>query len=118
MSTLIVTSGDAYTGSRRLTVTVTDPGGSATNLTGVTLKFMVKRRVLDADADAVITKVMGAAQIQITSALGGIARIGLLEADTADLLGTYKWELEATDADGKITLAAGDFTVVADLIGA
>lgn len=116
MSNLFVTSGDSYTGERRLTVTVTDPDGSATDLTGVDLTFMVKRRRGDADDDALITKVVGAGQIEVTNAGGGIARITLAEANTASLAGRYYWELEADDAEGKLTLASGGFYVQADMI--
>lgn len=110
---LTLTSGDAYTGDRRLTVTVTDPDGGATDLTGIALSFLVKRR--RSDAVATIEK-LTPTDVAITDAPGGIARIILTEADTAALSGKYLWELEADDAEGKLTLASGGFYVVADLI--
>lgn len=123
MSTLNIVSGDAYgidgANDRRLVVTVADDGARV-DLTGVGLTFMVKRRRSDADADAVITKTVGSGITLASPQTGdtkGKAYITLLEADTADLDGRYRWELESDDAVGKLTLASGFFRVASDLIG-
>jgi hypothetical protein len=108
-----ITSGDAYTGDRRLTVTVTEANGDAVDLTDVALVFMAKRH--RSDEDAAITKTTSD-DIEITDATGGIARIALAEDDTDDMAGKYTWELEATDSEGKLTLAAGNLYVTRDLI--
>lgn len=113
MSNLYVTSGDAYTGVRRLVITVVDPDGAAVDLTGTTLRFMVKRR--RSDADALIDEVPTLASPQ-SGATEGVAYIALAEDDTDDMAGKYLWELEADDAIGKITLASGGFYVARDLI--
>jgi hypothetical protein len=123
MSTNIyVTSGDQYgingSDDRRITLTVTK-AGVAVDLTGATLKFLVKRRRLDADADALITKTTSSG-ITLASpqsgATKGVAYLTLDEANTDDLSGRYLWELEGDDAVGKVTLAAGVFNVKADLV--
>lgn len=119
MSTGIhVTSGDAYglSGSddRRLLIVVVDPAGAAVDLTGVDLTFLVRRRSTTAFTKVTPTQIL-IANPQ-TGATKGKAYITLAEADTDDLDGRYRWELEADDAVGKITLAAGKFYVTADLI--
>ena len=115
MSNLTVVSGDAYTGVRRLVVTVTDTAGAAVDLTGATLTFMAKRRRSDDDDAAVISKTPELASPQ-TGATKGVAYIALAEADTATLSGRYLWELSADDAVGVVTLASGNLYVTADLI--
>jgi hypothetical protein len=115
MSILRVTSGDAYTGVRRLVITVTDDAGATVDLTGTDLRFVVKRRRSDANDDALIDEVPTLASPQ-SGATKGVAYIALAEADTADLAGRYYWELEADDSVGIITLASGRFYVTADLI--
>lgn len=115
MSSLFVTSGDAYVGSRALQVTVVDPDGSATDLTGIDLTFLVKQGLDDADADAVITKTVGTG-ITVAAPLTGMATIDLSEADTADRAGMFPWELQGVDANGRVTLASGSLYISPDLI--
>lgn len=113
-TSLRVTSGDAYTGERRLVVTVTNPNGTPVDLTGTDMTFVVSRR---GETTPVFTKTL-ADGIEVTNLIGGIARITLAEADTAALGGPYRWELEVDDADGKLTLGGGPLYVAADLVGA
>ena len=116
---LYVVSGDAYTGVRRLVVTVVDENDAAVDLTGTTMTFMVKRRRTDDDADALITKAVGTGVTLATPQSGatkGIAYIALDPTDTEDLSGKYPWELAAEDSVGPIRLAAGWFRVASDLI--
>lgn len=115
MSNLHVTSGDAYTGVRRLVITVTDEAGAAVDLTGTVLTFMVKRRRSDADDDALLEVTPSLASPQ-SGATKGIAYIAIAEGDTDDMSGKYLWELSADDSVGIITLASGGFYVTADLI--
>jgi hypothetical protein len=125
MSTNIyVNSGDQYgingSDDRRITLTVTK-AGVAVDLTGATLKLLVKRRRSDSDADAVITKTTSSG-IALASpqsgATKGVAYLTLDEGDTDDLSGRYLWELEGDDAVGKVTLASGGFYVTPDLVTA
>ena len=116
-----LTSGDSYTGARRLVITVTDPDGAALDLSASTLTFMVKVRLSDNDIDALITKVStDVAEIEIaspqTGATKGKAYLTLEEDDTYTLAGRYVWELEADDAAGKLTLAKGAVYIASDLI--
>lgn len=117
MSSLYVTSGDAYANERRLVVTVAETEES--DLTGVTLTFMVKDRRSDDDADALIVKTTEDG-IEIASPqtgdTAGVAYIEIAEADTAELAGRYYWELEATDSIGALTLARGSMYIGADLV--
>ena len=122
MTAIRVTSGDDYgidgSNDRRLVITVTKDGATV-DLTDTELTFMVKRRRSDDDDDAVITKTVGdgltLADPQ-TGATKGKAYLTLEAADTDDLSGKLLWELQAEDAVGVITLAAGGFYVTADLI--
>lgn len=121
MSALTIRRGDAYTTSRRLVVTVVDPAGATVDLTGTTIRFMVKRNRDAADAAAVISKSIGAGVTLAspqTGATKGVAYIAIDPADSAPLNAShrYVWELEATDSVGVITLAGGTFAVQADLI--
>lgn len=116
-SSIHVTSGDAYGASgsddRRLLIAVVDPAGVAVDLTGVDLTFVVKRGSTTLISKVTPSQIALATQ---TGATTGKAYITLAEGDTEDMSGRYLWELEADDAVGKITLAAGNFYVNADLI--
>lgn len=117
MPTLYLVSGDAYTGDRRITITVTE-SGSTVDLTGVDLTFMVKKYKWQADGDAVIDKTTPA-EIEIPDQSGadrGKAYVALEEIDTEDLSGRYYWELEGDDSEGAVTLASGRLYVTPDLV--
>jgi len=118
--TLSLRRGDAYVDTRRLVITAVDAAGVAIDLTGTAIRFMVKAALNDADADAILSKVTGSgitlADPQSGATLGK-AYIAIAAADTTSLrAGRYWYELEATDSIGVITLAAGTFMLVADLI--
>lgn len=114
-----VTRRDAYTGARALVITVVDEAGAAVDLTGTSIRFMVKRRRTDDDDDALISRATGSG-ITLASpqsgATKGVAYIALIGAQTDVDAGAWFYELEATDSIGVITLAAGRFVVAADLI--
>lgn len=122
MSTSIrITSGDAYLnggllGDRRLVITVTNPDASPTDLTGIDLTFMAKRRASDDDSAAVITKETPSDVEIDADPTTGLAYVSILAADTDDLAGRFPWELQATDSAGPVTLAAGNLYITADLI--
>ena len=117
MSELAIVRGDSYEGDRALQVTCVEADGTTElDLTGIDLAFMVKRRRGDADDDALITATIGSG-ITVADPTDGTAVIELDDVDTDDLpVGLFHWELQATDADGPITLASGRFRVTADLI--
>lgn len=117
--TLTVTQGDAYTGVRALVITVTDEAAAPVDLTGTTLRFMVKRRKGDTDAAALISRATGSGITLASPQSGGTkgqAAIALTATETNVIAGRWYYELEATDAIGVITLAAGVFIVAPDLI--
>lgn len=119
---LEVTRRDTYTGVRRLVVTVTDEAAAAVDLTGTEIRFMVKRRRTDDDDDALISKstssgiAIASPQTGATKGVAYIALTGDEDGDTDVASGAWFYELEATDSIGIITLAAGRFVVLADLI--
>lgn len=86
-------------------VIVNDQTGDVIDITGATMKFMAKRNVSDADAAAVVTKMVGAG-VTLTDALNGKAQVVLLPADTSNLIETVQLECEA-----QMTLAGDVFTV-------
>jgi hypothetical protein len=119
MALLYLTSGDAYLGTRRLTVTVTDPAGVRVDLSGIDLTFMVKESKADTDVEAIITKTTPTdVEIAVpqSGATLGVAYIAIAEPDTYFLDGRYLWELEADDAEGPLTLARGAVWIRGDLV--
>lgn len=122
MTVLVLRQGDAYSGVRRLVVTAVDSAGAALDLTGLTLDFAVfqSRR----DSDAILEK-STAAPGGITlatpqsGATKGVAYIAIDEADTEDLdTGDFMvYELQSTDSEGPVTLDAGRFVLLPQLIG-
>ena len=101
MTTLYLTPGDDFT----YTVTITDADGNAYNLTGATLWFTAKRRVSDADADAVAALywVSGGASdgITVSSPSTGVAEIAIAAADTLDFVqAAHRWDLSISDSAG------------------
>lgn len=116
MTNLYVDAGDDYelvgSDDRRYAITVAK-AGVAQDLTGVTLKLLVKRRKTDADGSAVITKTQ-ASGIAIASpqsgATKGVCYLSLDTADTASVTpGNYYWAMRAVDTVGRVTLVGGRF---------
>jgi hypothetical protein len=93
--------------------------GIAVDLTGASIRFTAKRRATDVDLEAVIAKTSAVAGgIVVTNALGGIARVDIVPADTEDLTASARliWDLQAVDGTGKVrTLADGTLIVHADV---
>ncbi|RPH56137.1 MAG: hypothetical protein EHM89_15970 [Acidobacteria bacterium] len=110
-------SGDAYTATRRLTMTVTDQTDTAVDLSGTDLIF----RIESSTGDVLITKTTDdAAEIEVAApqsgATLGVCYVALDEADTDDMAGRYLWELEGTDAGGSMTLGYGAVYIKGDII--
>jgi hypothetical protein len=95
-----------------LTVTVTDSdnGDAAKNITGATVRYVAVRR-----GTAYITKTVGSG-IVLTTPASGILTITLDPADTDDLTpGEYEHEVEITDGDGNVsTVTVGTLTIRKD----
>ncbi len=95
--------------TRTETVTVTNSAGSAQNLTGLTLRWVVRRH--SRAGTIVISKSTGSG-ITITNAAGGIFQIALSPADTKNLEGEYYHEASGVDSGGNVsTLLIGTLTV-------
>lgn len=86
-------------------LTLTNPDGSAVDLTGCTLRAQLRRKALDAGILIALT-------CTITDAVNGVATIGLTDEQTAALTAgedpgqpdsRAKWDLELEDAAGGVT---------------
>lgn len=91
--------------------------GLPVDITGTEFWFTAKRRLFDADADAVISKDM-ATGIAIIDAPGGRARVFIDAADTVSLYKrtTLRYDVQWKDADGRIhTVDTGDLLVELDV---
>lgn len=90
--------------------------GSATNLTGGSLVFTVKRAYTD--SGYVIRRTIGDG-ITVTSASGGSIVVSLPPSATADLPpypSQFVWDLQLTEADGDVwTVARGNLFVEPDV---
>jgi cyanophycinase-like exopeptidase len=92
--------------------------GTAVDLTGAALRFVAKRRLKDADVDALITKTIGAG-ITVTDAAAGAAVIMIDPADTDGFLKgmTLQCEVQMVESDGTITtVAQGTLEVKIDAV--
>jgi hypothetical protein len=114
MSTITTKRGDTLT----LDIVVKDADGVVMNLTGTALRFTVKRKVSDADADAIFQKSTSASTITLTDAVHGEARIVIPPAATSGLAAvTHKlvYDLQLTSGTTVHTLDSGNFIVEADV---
>jgi hypothetical protein len=103
MANITIKQGDDI--SRRLTIT--DSAGAAVDLTGATLTFHLRR--LGGAAD-----VLGAALTVESPATAGIATLVLTKVETAALTGdlVYQYEIEATDASGKVSTPVEGYCLI------
>jgi hypothetical protein len=106
-------SGDDH----ELTYTITDADGAAKSLTGATsLKWSVFALTDLSTSVLAKTTSSGVSLVNIDDTDDGV-KVVLTQADTNDLAGTYKYELEVVDsASKKSTLAKGIATITQDLI--
>ena len=108
MSVLTLTRGD----DRVLTVTLSEPVSD-----GARLDFTVKRRISDADDDAVLQKQSDDDGITLDEA-AGTAEIRIAGADTAelDVEPRYVWDIQMTASEGEVTtLASGRLVLRPDV---
>jgi hypothetical protein len=90
-------------------VTVTDADGTAVNITGVTMTYVLGTEV--GAAAATVTKTVGGG-ITLTTPASGIATINLDPDDTTSLEGTYYHELEITSAASEVNTGfIGEVTI-------
>ena len=93
--------------------------GSPWPLSGVTLKFAMKKSTGDRDADALAVKSIGNG-ITIVDAAAGMARMQIDPVDTASLpaVGVTRihWDLVGIDGSDRWELARGQFRVEPDVV--
>lgn len=90
----------------------TDSAGSAYDLTGLTITFAVKANVQDA------TELISETLSIVGDPTNGQARLTLASADTATLVGDYKWDIWFDDGAGVDVPACdiGTFTVLPRIV--
>jgi len=95
-------------------VTVTDTMSPATNITGWSLAFTVRKNYGDPNP-ALIAKTVGAG-ITITNATNGVFTIAIARADTASLTpGVYVYDVQRTDAGNETVLTIGYLTILPEV---
>src|SRR5213592_4100498 len=92
-----------------LSFTFTKDDASAYDLTGGTVFLTVKKKLTDADADAVLSKTWSTH----TNAAGGLTSVSLTNADTEALDSrNYQYDLQIKDSGGAIqSSGVGSFAV-------
>lgn len=80
-----------------ISLTITDPAGDAQDITGWTIRLTLKDYPGDSDDDAVLQK-----DAVITDAEGGLAQFNITDEDTADLQGTYYYDIRYKDSGDDI----------------
>lgn len=111
MTVLQITRGDRNV----FDLALTGADGTALDLTDLTIAFTAKRRLRDADDDAVLAKTT-ANGIAIVSAIGGTATLTLEGEDTTDLEGPLYWDVQVDDLAGDIrTPLRGKLVIVHDV---
>lgn len=106
----IVASHLWFTNEDRRFVFTIDIGDGTTpeDLSGWAMSWVVKRRVADGDASAIITKSTGAGGIVLTSPASGVCTVTVQDTDTASLApGLYHHELKRTDDGFESPLSFG-----------
>lgn len=102
-------SGDDQT----IRITVTDADGTAADLSGSTLTFVLA----NTSGETLVEKTSGGGAITVTGSDNDVAEVQLDSADTADLEGRFKMELEEETNGGQTnTLLQGILTIHEDII--
>lgn len=89
----------------------------AVDLTGADIWFTAKRRLTDADADAVAQKSIGSGIVVVGDAADGTVLVTLDPADTDSLTKqtVLTCDIQLVEADGRVTtVASGTLTVELD----
>lgn len=104
---------------RSISITITEPAGTATDLTGATLWFAV----WDADATSRIIEKDTTSGITVDTPSSGIATVAIANADTAslesaDLDTPLIWEVQMKKSSAITTVARGYLTILTDVVTA
>ena len=110
---ITIVSGD----NAEIECTVVDADGTAVNITGYGIVFSV------VDATTLIEAfdkdtATGATELEITSGAGGVCVAKIAPADTALLVGSYKYDFEFTEAAGllrKFTPVISNLKILRDM---
>lgn len=103
-------------------LTLSRTGASAGWMTGGSIVFMVKRRVGDADADALITKTTAAGIVWVDQGAASPTATVLIEDDDWAMVApgrnaTLLYEVEIIDSSGRReTVQKGSLPVLADIV--
>lgn len=91
-----------------LVITVYQSDGTTPqSISGWSLSWMLKRRLTDADASAILTKTT-ASGIALTTPASGICTVTIADTDTTSIAsGDYYHELKRTDAGYESVLVTG-----------
>lgn len=91
---------------------VVDENGDPANLTGTDVRFAAVKAERPQPAAAISTESSpSTAIVTVTDLTGGLFEVDIDALDTADLLGTYRFEAELTDASGDVaTVGRGHIT--------
>jgi hypothetical protein len=91
-----------------------DEAGDVVSLIGATIRWQLSKA---SRKTALISKEIGAG-ITVTDAAGGLYTVLLEPVDTLDLQGTFYYEVEVVDADGRVsTVRRGEIEIERGLIG-
>jgi hypothetical protein len=108
MANLSSYRGDDYT----VDLTFTDSNGVAIDITNYKIYFTLKNKFSDTDALAVLQKTI----TSHTAPLSGQSQITLTAAETDDLCGVYKYDMQYITGSGTVkTFAYGEFTFTEDI---
>lgn len=88
-----------------ISLTIKDSAGDAQDITDWTIRLTLKNYPSDSDDDAVLQE-----DAVITDAEGGLAQFNLSDTDTADLEGTYYYDIRyQDDSDDIKVIYSGKF---------
>lgn len=94
---------------KTLEITVVGENGSAKNITGATITWVLAKTVGDT---ALVTKSTGGSGISITDAVNGVFQVTLDGSDTTNYSGVYHHEAEVEDTSGnKNTVTVGSIHI-------
>lgn len=107
---------------RELEITVSNAAGDGPlDITGMTLRWTLKRAYTDGDADAIAQKSTGGGGISITDGPAGLAEVTVDREDTEEVeIPSAKplmlfWDLQLTNAGKAQTIAEGRLSLSPDV---
>lgn len=109
MASLSINRGDAVT----INVACTNPDGSPYDLTGKQIRFTAKPTLGPVDDPSDLTKTLAGGGIAVTNAVGGLAKITLLPADSSARSGTLHYSVRvSTSSTDPVTVDTGTLKIV------